>query len=164
MANEKDWEIQHINIKTAYLNSDIDEEIYMEIPEGFMNNGIKTKVLHLRKAIYGLKQAGRQWYRKLREALKKFGLVQTSSDPHTFITHKVVDSINRTLILPVYVDNLLPIGDKVLTDDFKHWIPVTNVTLTGVRTCHEGRDEMMSPAGRLTTCLMHIGRTSDWHE
>ena len=36
--------------------------------------------------------------------------------------HKVVDGIKRTLILPVYVDNLLPISDKVLTDDFENWI------------------------------------------
>ena len=41
--------------------------------------------------------------------------------------------------------------------------PVTNVTPTGVRTCHKGRNEKPSPAGRLTTCLLHIGRTSDWH-
>ena len=123
MANEKDWEIRHINIKTTYLNSNINEEIYMEIPEGFMNNGIKTKVLCLQKAIYSLKQAGRQWYRKLREALKQFSLVQTSSDPHTFVMHKKVDGINRTLILPIYVYNLLPIGDKVLTDNFECWIP-----------------------------------------
>ena len=40
---------------------------------------------------------------------------------------------------------------------------VTNGTPTGVRTCREGRDEMTSPAGRLTACLMHVGRTSDWH-
>ena len=45
-----------------------------------------------------------------------------------------------------------------------HLPGVTNVTPTGVRTCHKGRDEKPSPAGRLTTCLLHIGRTSDWHE
>ena len=45
------------------------------------------------------------------------------------------------------------------------WSPiVTNVTPTGVQTCHEGRNEMTSPAGRLTTCLLHVGQTSDWHE
>ena len=61
LATEKDWEVCHINIKTAYLNGDLDEEVYMEIPEGFdQYNG--TKVLLLRKALYGLKQAGRQWY------------------------------------------------------------------------------------------------------
>ena len=41
---------------------------------------------------------------------------------------------------------------------------VTNVTPTGVRTCREGRNEKPSPAGRLTTCLLHVGWTSDWHE
>ena len=46
---------------------------------------------------------------------------------------------------------------------YPNWCTVTIVTPTGVRTCHEGRDEMTSPAGRLTACLMHVGRTSDWH-
>ena len=123
MANKNDWEIRHIDIKTAYLNSNINEEIYMEIPDGFMTDQFKTKVLHLKKAIYGLKQAGCQWYRKLREALKQFGLIQTASDPHTFITHKKVDGVDRTLILSVYVDDLLPISNKVLTDNFERWIP-----------------------------------------
>ena len=61
LATEKDWEVRHIDVKTAYLNGDLDKEVYMEIPEGFDNyNG--GKVLLLRKALYGLKQAGRQWY------------------------------------------------------------------------------------------------------
>ena len=121
LATEKDWEVRHIDVKTAYLNGDLNEEVYMEIPEGFDNyNG--EKVLLLRKALYSLKQAGQQWYRKLQEALQTFGLKQTTSNPHTFVAHKVVDGIKRTLILPVYVDDLLPIGNKVLTDDFEHWI------------------------------------------
>ena len=48
-------------------------------------------------------------------------------------------------------------------DLFPAHLPVTNVTPTGVRMCREGRDEKPSPAGRLTTCLLHVGRTGDWH-
>ena len=47
MANEKDWEIRHIDVKTAYLNGDVDEEIYMEIPDGYQAKGFKGKVLIL---------------------------------------------------------------------------------------------------------------------
>lgn len=54
------------------------------------------------------------------------------NDPHTFIVRKVVKGIKCTLILPIYVDDLLPIGDKVLTDEFEAWIPeYFNVTLMG---------------------------------
>ena len=75
-----------------------------------------------RTAVYGLRQAGRQWYRKLKEALNQMGLKQTISDPHSFVTHKVVDGFKCTLILPVYVDDLLPLSNKVLTDEFEKWI------------------------------------------
>ena len=121
LAVKRDWEVRHVDVKTAYLNGDLDEEIFMEIPEGY-NEGLEGKVILLRKAIYGLRQAGRQWYRKLKEALKKFGLKQTASDPHTFVVQKVVQGTRLTLILPIYVDDLIPIGNKTLTDEFEYWI------------------------------------------
>ena len=120
MAVQRDWEIRQIDIKTAYLYGDLDEEIYMEPPEGVTIP--EGHVYLLVKAIYGLKQAGRQWYQKLRETMGKFSLTQVPSDPHTFVAHKVIKGTKRTLIVPVYVDDLFPIGDKVLTDDFEKWI------------------------------------------
>ena len=79
--------------------------------------------LLLRKVLYGLKQAGRQWYLKLKGAMAEFGLAQVKSEPHTFVAHKVVGGKRCTLILPVYVDDLFPIGNKKLTDEFEKWIP-----------------------------------------
>ena len=64
--------------------------------------------------------------------MSKFGLKPLANDPHTYVAHKVVDGVKRTLILPVYVDDLLPIGDKVLCDEFERWIPeFFNVTISG---------------------------------
>jgi Reverse transcriptase (RNA-dependent DNA polymerase) len=57
------WEVHQLDIKTAYLHGDLDEEIYMDQPEGFVKKGEEHKVCHLKKALYGLKQAGRQWYK-----------------------------------------------------------------------------------------------------
>jgi len=120
VAVEKDWEVRQIDVKTAYLYGNLDEEVYMEIPEGAIDH--PGHVFRLCKAIYGLKQAGRQWYQKLKETMGKFGMVQIKSDPHTFVTQKMVKGIMRTLVLPIYVDDLFPIGDKELTDDFENWI------------------------------------------
>ena len=120
LAVQKDWEVRQIDVKTAYLCGDLDEEIFMEPPEGA--NVPEGHVFRLLKAIYGLKQAGRQWYQELRETMSKFGLTQVKSDPHTFVAHKVVKGTKYSLILPVYVDDLFPIGDKTLTDDFEKWI------------------------------------------
>ena len=117
IAVQKDWEIRQVDVKTAYLYGDLDEDIYMEPPEGYELE--KGWVWHLKKAVYGLKQAGRQWYKKLKEVLTEFSMTQVIGDPNTFVAHKVVDGKRCTLILPIYVDDLIPIGDKVLTDDFE---------------------------------------------
>ena len=53
----KNWEIEAMDIKTAFLYGELDEEIYMEQPEGFVKSGQENKVCHLKKAIYGFKQA-----------------------------------------------------------------------------------------------------------
>ena len=130
IAVQQDWEIRQINVKTAYLYGDLDEEIFMEPPKGFpVPDG---QVYHLKKALYGLKQAGRQWYFKLKSVLTEFSFSQIQCKPHTFIVQKVVDRVNRTLVIPVYVDNLLLIGDKVLTDVFEQDIgKYFDVTLSG---------------------------------
>ena len=72
IAAKKDWEIRQIDVKSAYLYGDLDEEIYMSPPPGY--NVPEGHVLRLRKALYSLKQAGRQWYKTLKEKLKTFGL------------------------------------------------------------------------------------------
>ena len=54
-----------MNVKTAFLNSDLEEEIYMEQPEGFIVHGQESKVCMLDKSFYDLKQAPKQWYEKV---------------------------------------------------------------------------------------------------
>ena len=120
-AVQEDWEVRQIDVKTAYLYGDLDEEIFMEAPDGY--NVPTGHCLLLRKALYGLKQAGRQWYLKLKGAMAEFGLAQVKLGPHTFVAHKAVGGKRCTLILPVYMDDLFPIGNKELTDEFEEWIP-----------------------------------------
>jgi hypothetical protein len=79
IAIQKGWEIEMMDVKGAYLNSTLDEEIYMRQPDGF-NDG-SGRVLKLHRAIYGLKQSGRSWYKKLTTVLP---LTQ-----HRFLTHKL---------------------------------------------------------------------------
>jgi hypothetical protein len=109
-------------VKTAYLYGELEEEVYMAVPEG-LRDVPEDHVLKLEKALYGLKQAGRQWYQTLRNVMEKFGMKRVESDPHTFIATKVIKGEKKTLIVPVYVDDLFPFGDKVLTDEFEKYIP-----------------------------------------
>ena len=61
-AAHQDWEIEHINVKSAYLNAPLKEVMYMKAPRGVPKPGQKGKVLRLPKGLYGPKQAGRGWY------------------------------------------------------------------------------------------------------
>lgn len=72
LAVKEDLDIDHMDAVTAFLQGDLEEEIFMLQPEGFGNN---SKVCRLRKSLYGLKQASsRMWNQKLDEALQKYGL------------------------------------------------------------------------------------------
>jgi hypothetical protein len=62
LAAQLDWELHHVDIKSAYLNTTLDEEVYMMPPHGVLKPDKQEKVCKLKKALYGLKQAGREWY------------------------------------------------------------------------------------------------------
>ena len=67
---ENDLSLRQLHIYTAFLNGDVNEEIYMDQPEGFIEEKSKDKVCKLSKSIYGLKQAGSQWFLKIDEVIK----------------------------------------------------------------------------------------------
>ena len=91
LAVEKDWEIRQINVNTTYLNGVLEEDIFMEAPEGY--DVREGHILKLKKALYGLKQAGRQWYKQLHDTIAKFGLKPLANDLHTYVGHKVIKGI-----------------------------------------------------------------------
>ena len=66
----ENWDIEVLDIKTAFLYSDLDEEIYMQQPEGFIIKGQEHKVYKLKKAIYGLKQASYAWNKQIHKSLQ----------------------------------------------------------------------------------------------
>ena len=59
------WLVYHFDIKLAFLNGELQEEVYVAQPEGFIKEGDETKVYKLKKTLYGLKQAPRAWYSKI---------------------------------------------------------------------------------------------------
>ena len=72
-------------MKTAFLHGDLEEEVYMEQPEGFKVKGKEHMVCRLRKSLYGLKQAPRQWYRKFEAFMIQVGYKRTTTDHCVFI-------------------------------------------------------------------------------
>jgi hypothetical protein len=73
LAANQGWEVHYMNVKYAFLNGDLMEEVYVSQPPGFVVTGREDKVLKLRKALYGLHQAPRAWNQKLDESLHSVG-------------------------------------------------------------------------------------------
>ena len=73
LSTLQDWHMEAVDVKTAFLYGKLDEEIYMQQPEGFRLKGQETKVLRLHHAIYGLKQAALAWWKELESSMKQLG-------------------------------------------------------------------------------------------
>jgi reverse transcriptase-like protein len=99
LSNEHDLEVHQMDIKSAYLNGALKEEIYMESPPGF--NLPDGMVLKLVKAVYGTKQGSRVWYKDIRETLRQMGYKCTKAN-HVVFTR--ADSSMSTIAL--YVDDI----------------------------------------------------------
>lgn len=114
----EDWEMESMDVKTAFLNGDLEEEIYMEQPEGWSVPGKESWVCLLKKAIYGLKQASRQWNAKIHQSLLDQGFKRTYCDAGVYVYS--VETRDTTCVIILYVDDLLLIGDsKPFIDEVK---------------------------------------------
>jgi hypothetical protein len=115
-----DLELHLLDIVGAYLEGELDEEIFMRVPEGIHAPG---KVCRLLKGLYGLKQAGPNWHKKIRDSLVLLGFEAMSADPSMFYI------CQRKLMIGLYVDDLLVAGPN-LNDilwlkaalDKLHWV------------------------------------------
>ena len=92
-----------MNVKTAFLNGDLEEEIYMDQPEGFAELGQESKVCKLTKSLYGLKQAPKQWHEKFNSCMIKNGCKSNECDK--CIYSKSWNNLH--VIISLYVDDML---------------------------------------------------------
>jgi len=77
LAAQEGWRVHHMDVNSAFPNSDLKEEVYVRQPPGFAVPGEEGKVYHLRKALYGLRQAPQAWNAKLDATLKEMGFRQS---------------------------------------------------------------------------------------
>ena len=96
-----------MDVTTAFLYAELDEEVYMEVPEGmFGEEDMSGKVLLLLKALYGLKQSSRMWNLHIDKVLGEFGLVRLSAD---FCIYAIGEGQDR-ILLGLYVDDMFILG------------------------------------------------------
>jgi hypothetical protein len=91
------WNLHQMDVKTAFLNGAIEEEVYIEKPQGFEVHSRDTHICRLKKDLYGLKQAPRAWYVRKGSYLTRLGFSKSHADPNLF--YKVVDNAPVILLL-----------------------------------------------------------------
>ncbi|CAO2827530.1 unnamed protein product [Amaranthus hypochondriacus] len=105
----EDLYLEQLDVKTAFLHGDLDEEIYMHQPEGFIESGKEKMVCKLKKSLYGLKQAPRQWYKKFDNFMHNEDFQKCNAD-HCCYFKRYQSSY---IILLLYVDDMLIAGSHM---------------------------------------------------
>jgi hypothetical protein len=115
IAAEMGWKIHQMDVKIAFLNGHIEEEVYIEQPLGFEVHGRESHVCRLKKALYGLKQDPRAWYSRIDAYLQQLGFEKSEADPNLYFIVFGEDP----LILLLYVDDIFTIGAERLINSCK---------------------------------------------
>ncbi|XP_066344265.1 uncharacterized protein [Miscanthus floridulus] len=102
-AASRGYKLYQMDVKSAFLNGFIEEEVYVKQPPGFKHPNFLDRVFKLQKALYGLKQAPRAWYARLKTFLLKNGFKMGSVDKTPFLLRQG----NDTLIVQIYVDDII---------------------------------------------------------
>ena len=158
------WRIQQMDIKSAYLNGVVVEEIYMHQPKGYEEPGKEHLLVKLNKGLYSLKQAGQEWYATLCDFLVNLGFRRTHADHSVFI-FKQGRSI---IIIPIYVDDKLLAGNddplldsiqKAISSCFKTTNLGTAMWILGIQVCCDIATGMLSinQSQYLKGALLHFG-------
>ena len=99
-----------MDVKTTFLNGEIEEEVYIEQTDGFVIHEKESHVCRLKKSLYGLKKAPRAWYARIDGHLMSFGFKKSVVDPNLY--YKTING--ESLILVLYVDDLFLTNKKIL--------------------------------------------------
>ncbi|GJT19801.1 putative RNA-directed DNA polymerase, partial [Tanacetum coccineum] len=106
VAVKRNWHIHQLDVNNAFLHGDLNEDVYMKLPEGFGKQD-DNRVCKLKKSLYGLKQASRNWYQKFTHSLLDVGFKQSHAD-HSLFIFKEKDAFVAALI---YVDDVVLVGN-----------------------------------------------------
>ncbi|KAM0988950.1 hypothetical protein ACFX2A_013056 [Malus domestica] len=120
LAAQKGWKLHQLDVKSAFLNGILEEEVYVDQPQGFEVPNKEDKVYKLNKALYGLKQAPRAWYSEIDSYFSKSGFNKSPSEA-TLYTKTGENS--EMLIVSIYVDDVVFTGNcEEMIEEFRREI------------------------------------------
>eukprot|EP00253_Pinus_taeda_P024454 PITA_24454 len=115
LSSFQKFKLFQMDVKSSFLNGDLEEEVYIEQPDGFILGNDPKLVCRLKKALYGIKQAPRAWYYRLDKYLHQQGFLKGSADNNLYIK---IDN-DKLLILVVYVDDIIfGSNEEVMSQNF----------------------------------------------
>jgi hypothetical protein len=115
LAAKMKWKLHQMDLKTSFLNGVIEEEVYIQQPQGFEVEDRKSHVFRLKKALYGFKQDPRAWYGHIDTFLTRLWFTKSKADSNLYF--KIMD--NEPVILLLYVDDLFLTGEENLITECK---------------------------------------------
>jgi len=129
LASWKNWSLWQLDVKSAFLNGTLDEEVFITQPPGFVSKGNEHKVLRLRKALYGLRQAPRAWNKRIGNFLHRVGFLKCATEYGVYVKSLNVTEI---VLICLYVDDLLVTGSSSicigqLKEDLKREFKMTDL-------------------------------------
>ncbi|GJU29456.1 retrovirus-related pol polyprotein from transposon TNT 1-94 [Tanacetum coccineum] len=105
---KRDWIIHQLDVHSAFLHGDLDEEVYMKIPQGFSNDN-ETRVCRLSKSLYELNQDSHNWYHKFTTFLRSLNFRQSKVDHSLFI----YEAGSIMVVVLIYVDDVIITGNNL---------------------------------------------------
>ena len=107
--------LHQMDVKSNFLNSEVEEDVYIEHPKGFVIHGKESHVCELKKSMYGLKQDCRSWYARIVSYLQKMGFLKSDIDSKLYF--KVME--NQPIILVIYVDDIFLTREEIMIFECK---------------------------------------------
>jgi hypothetical protein len=155
LAAQGEWEVHHMDVKSAFLNGNLIEDVYVQQPPGFTDPRAPKKVLKLKKALYGLKQAPRAWNARLDQEVCKLSFKRSAED---HVVYKRGSGISL-LIVGVYVDDLIICGpDSGAIEKFKQQMKESfSMSDLGLLSYYLGL-EVKQKLGEITICQSAYAR------
>jgi hypothetical protein len=148
LACSRRWPLFHLDVKSAFLNGPLEEDVYVKQPPGFELKGKEDKVLKLNKALYGLKQAPRAWNKRIDQFFVMQGFRKCSVEYGVYV--KCSDD-KHMLIICLYVDDLLVTGSSSIEiENFKSQMKCEfEMTDLGKLTYFLGMELLETPKGMI---------------
>ena len=113
IANQYNFEVHQMDVKSAFLNGDLDDMIFMKQPEGFVDENNPDQVCRLNRSIYGLKQSARCWNIKIDNYLKSCKFIQSNADHCIYLKIEVKNGRKIIIIIAVYVDDTIICSNSI---------------------------------------------------